>query len=204
MIHRFKKAISGVLCCAMLAMCPCYAAAANNDTLTISTVKSGNAYIPQGTILEVEISRTFSSKNFKEGDAVPLRLADNLIVNNVVVAPRFSRVKGIVTRARKAGGFGRSGKLEFSIVSVRTLNGVEIPLQYAIEEKGKTDGGAIAVAALVSLVGGAFMKGSNVTIQQGTRFEVEVVADTDLEVSLDDLKDVMEKSGHGVNVTIRR
>lgn len=204
MAGKWKKILSGVLCCAMLATSHCYVLAANDDSLTISKVKSGNAYIPQGTVLEVEISRTFSSKNFKEGDAVPLRLAENLIVNNVVVAPRFSRVKGIVTKARRAGGFGRSGKLEFSIVSVKTLNGVEIPLQYIIEEKGKTDKGAVPVAVFLSLVGGAFMKGSNVTIPQGTRFEVEVVSDTDLEVSLSDLKYVMEKAGPGgVSVTIK-
>lgn len=202
MTRKLKKIISGILCSTMLAMYPCYAMA--SEDIVISTVKSGNAFIPRGTILEVEISRTFSSKNFKEGDAVPLRLAENLIVNDVVVAPKFSRVKGIVTRARKAGGFGRSGRLEFKIVSVRTLNGIDIPLEYAQEEKGKSDKGAVPVAVFFSLVGGAFMKGQNVTIQQGTRFEVEVSADTDLEVSLYDLKSVMEKSSHGVTVTIRR
>ena len=208
-MFKWKKIISGTLCLAMLATSPGYAATsddnANKDTITISKVKKGNAYIPQGTVLEIEISRTFSSKNFKEGDTVPLRLADNLIVNDVVVAPKFSRVKGIVTKARRAGGFGRSGKLEFTIVSVRTLNGVDIPLQYSGQEKGKSDGGAVAVGVLVSVIGGAFMKGQNVTIQQGTRFEAEVSADTDLEVSLDNLKAVMEKDGpRGVNVTISK
>ena len=209
MLRKLKKFLSGALCVAMLTSSFSYCAAAENsddeETMTIGTIKIGNAYIPRGTILEVEISRTFSSKNFKEGDAVPLRLADNLIVNDVVVIPRFTRVKAIVTRARKAGGFGRSGKLEFKIISVKTLNGIEIPLEYAMEEKGQTDKGAIPVAIFASLVGGAFMKGSNVTIQQGTRFEAEVAADTDLEVSLKDLKAVMESNRpNSVKVTIKQ
>lgn len=228
MIPKLKKFVSGTLCVTMLTAFPCYAATGDDDysdygsydskddrdydspndrgnTLTVSTVKRGNAFIPRGTVLEIEISRTFSSKNFKEGDAVPLRLAENLIVNDVVVAPRFSRVKGIVTRARKAGGFGRSGRLEFKIISFRTLNGIEIPLEFSLEEKGRADKGAVPVAVFVSLVGGAFMKGQNVTIQQGTRFEAEVPSDTDLEVSLDDLKHVMESNAkQGVKVTINR
>ena len=209
MFPKFKKFISSILCVTMLTSFPCYAAADedsdDNDTLTVSTVRKDNAFIPRGTILEVEIARTFSSKNFKEGDSVPLRLADNLIVNDVVVAPRFSRVKGMVTRARKAGGFGRSGKLEFRIISFRTLNGIEIPLEFALEEKGRADKGAVPVAILVSVIGGAFMKGSNVTIPQGTRFEAEVPSDVDLEVSLDDLKEVMAANAQqGVKVTIRR
>ena len=174
-----------------------------NDIPRISKVKKGNAYIPEGTILEVETSRTFSSKNFKEGDTVPLRLAENLVVNDVVVAPRFSRVRGIVTKARRASGFGVRGKLEFKVISVRTINGVDIPLRYSQNNAGSNDDGAVAVAALVSLVGGAFMKGTNVTIHQGTRFSAEVAVDTDLETSLDNLSAAMntdKPQGTRVNI----
>ncbi len=170
----------------------------------VSHVKSGNAYVPKGTLLEVEVTRTFSSRNFNKGDQPPLRLAENLIVNDVIVVPRGTRVKGEVTKARRAGGFGTGGKLEFQIISVKAINGVEIPLTQEIKRKGGRDDGAIAVGAVVSLVGGAFMKGKNSTIPIGTRFSVEVTEDTDLETPLDKLSEVMDvHNPNGVRVNIK-
>lgn len=173
-------------------------------SVRVSGVRSGNAYVPKGTVLEVEVTRTFSSRNFNKGDQPPLRLAENLIINDVVVVPRGERVKGMVTKARRVGGFGTGGKLEFQIISVKSINGVEIPLMREIKKKGGSDGGAIAVGALVSLAGGAFMKGKNSTIPIGTRFSVEVTEDTDLEIPLDKLSEAMDvHKPVGVHVNIK-
>lgn len=66
-----------------------------------------------------------------------------------------------------------------------------MPLRKGLEGKGKTDGGAVAVAAAVSLVGGLFMKGSNINYPAGTDFQVEVRADVDLGVTQEELADAM-------------
>lgn len=99
--------------------------------------------------------------------------------------------------------FGRGDELEFTIVSVKTINGVEIPLQYTRGEHGANDDGAVAVFVLVSMVGGVFMKGKNVVYNEGLKFNAEVTADTDLKVPLDDLAEAMDMSKpHGVTITI--
>ena len=90
--------------------------------------------------------------------------------------------------------FGRSGKLEFSITDVKTRNNIRVPLQYAGQKKAGDDGGAVAVAATVTLVGGFFMKGKNVSIPAGTQFEAAVASDTDLQATLADLKDIMDEA----------
>ena len=60
------------------------------------------------------------------------------------------------------------------------------------EGKGKTDGGAVAVAAAVSLLGGIFMKGSGVVYEPGTSFMVEVKNDTDLQCTPENLAKAMD------------
>ena len=131
-----KKFVAAVVCAGLLFNSGIYAAPAFAETktvaeeVTVTTIPEGNAYIPKGVVLKVELTRELSSKKAKKGDAVPLKLVENLIVNGVVVVPAGAEVKGIVTKARKAGGLGRGGKLEFTIVSVKAINGVEIPLQY--------------------------------------------------------------------------
>ena len=207
-----KKFVAAAICAGMLFNSGIYAApvfaakksAETTKVVEVTKIPKGNAYIPKGVVLKVELTKELSSKKSKVGDAVPLKLVENLIVNGVIVAPAGSDVKGVVTKARKAGGLGRGGKLEFTIVSVKAINGVEIPLQYTKYQHGAGDGGAVAVVAFVSIVGGIFMKGKNVVFNEGLQFDAEVTADTDLKVPLDELAEAMDASKpHGVSVTIK-
>lgn len=173
------------------------------EKIAVSSIPEGHAYIPEDTILHIELTEEISSKKMHKGDRVPLILQENLIVNGTVVIPAGTEVVGIVTEAKKNGMFGRSGKLEFSIVSVKTINGIQIPLQYVTKKEAGSDGGAVAVAAAVSLIGGFFMKGKNVSFPAGAVFDARVTSDTDLRVTLDDLADAMNPDQpHGVSIII--
>lgn len=204
-----RKFVAAAICAGMLFsqrlyVAPAFAAENPPQVMRLAPVKHGNAYIPKGTKLQIELTKELSSKKAKVGDSVPLKLVQNLIINDVVVIPAGSEVRGVVTKARKAGGLGRGGKLEFTIVSVNTINGVEVPLQYTKGEHGAGDGGAVAVVAFVSIVGGIFMKGKNVVYNEGLRFDAAVTADVDLNVPLDGLKDAMDASKpHGISITIQ-
>ena len=204
-----KKFVAAAICAGLIINSGIYAtpafAAENPPTvMRIAPVKKGNAYIPEGTTLQIVLTKELSSKKAKVGDEVPLRVVENIIINDVIVIPAGAKVKGVVTKARKAGGLGRGGKLEFSIVSVQTINGVKVPLQYTKGEHGAGDGGAVAVFAVVSIVGGIFMKGKNVVYNEGLKFDAEVTADVDLNVPLENLQEAMDESKpHGVSITIK-
>lgn len=70
-----KKVIVYVICISLITsgiyITPTLAAEKSKetaiDTMTISTVKKGNAYIPKGTILKVELIKELSSKESHEG-----------------------------------------------------------------------------------------------------------------------------------------
>ena len=170
----------------------------------LSTVAKNHAYIPRDTQFTVELTSELSSKKARKGDIVPLKLSHNVIINGVVVIPEGATVRATVVEAKSAGMFGRSGKLGFTIDSVRTINGIDIPLAYtAARESGSADG-AVAVVAFVSIIGGMFMNGKNVSFPAGTTFDARVTADTDLHVSLDDLADAMSPNRpHGVTITLK-
>lgn len=167
-------------------------------------IPKGNAYIPAETILNIELTENISSKTMKKGNPVPLKTLDHVIINDVIVIPAGIPVEGVVTKAKKSGMFGRSGKLEFTINSVNTINNVRVPLQYSAMKEAGSDGGAVAVAAVVSLVGGLFMKGKNVEFPAGTHFQAKVTADTDLHVTLKELPDAMNPDKpHGISITLK-
>lgn len=154
-------------------------------------VKKGNLYIPKDTVVMLKLLDTLHSKKVKSGASFRLEMVDDLVVNGVVVIPKGQEVLGKVLRAEKSGGGGSGGRLELNIPYLETLNGVQVPVDGYILNKGKNDGGAIAVFAVVSMVGSLFMKGKNVEYVSGQLFNVTVNKDTDLEATPDNLAEVM-------------
>ena len=179
-------------------------AKAGNAKAKESKIPAGEAYVPGGTELAVEVVDELSSKKCKTGETIRLKLVDNLIINDVIVVPAGASVEGHITKSKGSGLFGRAGTLEFSVDSVKTINNIAIPLEYVGRIQAGSDGGAVAVAAAVSLVGGLFMKGANVKIPAGTKVLAKVKDDTDLMTKLDNLKEAMNpETPHGVSITLK-
>lgn len=171
--------------------------------VTIANVMPGHIYIPKKTMLNVELIEPANSKTHKKNQQVEFKTTENLIINGVVVIPKGTVGMGYVYEVQKAGGFGRKGVLRIAGKEIKTLNNVSVPLRKGLEGKGKTDGGAVAVAAAVSLVGGLFMKGSNINYPAGTDFQVEVRDNVDLGVTPEELKDAMNHNiPHGQEIVI--
>ena len=177
---------------------------ASKNNISVSKIQKGEAYIPGGTELTVEVVEELNSKRNKTGEFIKLKLLDNVIINDVIVIPAGASVDGHITQARGSGMFGRAGKLEFSIDSVKTINNIVVPLEYVGRIQAGNDDGAVAVVAFVSVIGGAFMKGANVRIPAGTKLLAKVPTDTDLMTKLDNLAEAMNpEKAHGVSITIK-
>lgn len=163
-------------------------------TVKTSSVVAGHAYIPKDTNINLELIDPISSKKSKEGNTFRLKTIENLLINDVVVIPANQEVLGTITKARKNGMLGRKGRLEFKIDSIKAINGVNVPLTAEVKGKGHSDNGAVAVAAAVSLVGGLFMKGTNIYYEPGQKFVALVSTDTDLNTTVEDLPNAMNPS----------
>jgi len=171
----------------------------------VSKIPKDHVYIPAKTKIQLELIETISSKTAHTGDPVKFKALTNLIINDVVVISAGSIANGTVTKARSAGGMGRGGKLEFSIKSIDSLNQVEVPLTYSSSVSGSNDGGAVAVVAVVSIIGGLFMKGSNVSCPVGSKIDAIIPEDTDLNVTFDNLADAMNPAKpHGVVILLKQ
>ena len=166
----------------------------NEGKVTVSGVKPGHLYIPRDTEIELQLIDPISSKKNKEGNTFRLKTVDNVIINDVVIIPKDQEVSGVVLKAHGNGMFGRGGHLEINISSVRTVNHVNIPVNGYVNGYGSRDNGAVAVATVVTLVGGLFMKGENIYFQPGQLFKVKVQRDTDIEATPENLKEVMDNS----------
>lgn len=220
MKKEMMKIISVALCVTTLSLTstyitPAFAAGTSTETgtytpyvpsnLKVSKIPKDHAYIPASVKISLENTKTIDSKTAHDGDPVKFRTLSNLIINGVTVIPAGTIANGTINKVISAGGLGRAGKLEFTVDSIETINGVRVPLTYNSTKAGQTDGGAVAVFAVVSILGGLFMKGTNVQCVEGTKIEALVSEDTDLNVTLDDLANAMSPTQpHGVNIILQQ
>lgn len=159
-------------------------------------------YIPKGIIIETELLTAVNSGKNKLGDIVQFRTRESLVINDVVVIPRGTVGEATVSKIRKAGSWGKGGKIDLTAKSVRTLNGVEVPLTLEANKSGGNANMAVGILALGVFSG--FISGKNVDIPVGTRFNVAVESDTDLLVNEETLAEAMKmEEVKGVRVEIR-
>ena len=98
----------------------------------LSEVGPGNAYIPAGTVINCELITPLSSAQNAVGQAVMFRTIESLNVANVPIIRYGTAGKAYVSIARKAGNFGVGGKIEMRPVSLKTIDGIEIPVIFGV------------------------------------------------------------------------
>ena len=93
------------------------------------------------------------------------------------------------------------GRIHFNDASNNTVTSAEV--HWGMSGRHNVENAMVAVAAAVSLVGGLFMKGSNINYPAGTDFQVEVRDNVDLGVTPEELKDAMNPNiPHGQEIVI--
>lgn len=170
--------------------------------------------IPAETIIPMVIQDELNSKTAQEGDIVRFAVAEDVLVDDVVVIPRGMEATGTITKARKSGRFGKDGKIEITFDSVRAADSTPVPLTVGEKTKDeyKRTAGAVGASAAgaiilgpVGLVGGLFVHGNDVTIDSGTTMYAETKEDTEVvgfqqDGIIDDLK-TANMAASGVKVT---
>ena len=158
--------------------------AATSSEASVETVE---AKVPDGTQVEVELNETISSDNLKAGDLIDFKVVQPVLVGGVTVIEKGAGAKARITRAKKAGYWGRSGKLEWAMQDVAATDGSRIPLRFASGQKGSGATGKVATGVVVTAVLffpaaplWGFKKGKNAVIPAGQRYEVAVHGDTNV------------------------
>lgn len=135
--------------------------------------------IPSGTKVSCRLEQTISSATAEQGQQVQLSVTEDVKVGETVVIPQGSAVVGSVITAQEKRRMGRTGKLDFSIDKVRSVDNEFVPLRYTLN---KREGGSHAVSTGVMTAGAAVLfwpaapffllrKGKDITINKGIVLE---------------------------------
>jgi hypothetical protein len=165
-----------------------------------------------GTRIRVRMDNEINSKVSSENDTFTAKISEPLKVRESVVLPIGTIVEGRVTKVRRAALGGKSGSLEVSFESLRSLDGVKQKIEGALVNRltaetsstvtaltivgGTALGGiigAVSKAQNGALIGAgigagagtgvAFLKkGKDVKIKTDEEFEIELTKDVTLPV----------------------
>ena len=140
--------------------------------------------VPDGTEIEVELKNNVSGQEVKVGDIVDLTVTRPVQVGGVTVIDKGASARARITTAKKAGHWGKAGKLEWSMQDVQVVDGNRLPARFTKRDTGDSKGGTVATATVVTAVLffpaaplWGFKKGKPAVMPAGTRYTVFVHGD---------------------------
>ncbi len=134
-----------------------------------------------GTALRLVTGSDVSSKTAQVGDAISLRLDEDVKVGDAVVVPKGSEVEATISAVDRSGHAGEPGDLAFEVHSLKG-DGVTIPLRGGETLEGLDKVNSVRHFILVPVVGASalFIRGEDAEIKPGMTLTASVVRDTPL------------------------
>ena len=138
--------------------------------------------LPKETIVKGILRDTLTVRNVKVGDIIILALNEQIMVGDMLVAPKGSRVFAHITTVKPPRSFGRSSVIEMEIDGVEVLGPYVVPVNIGDAAKKAMEadsamigaaGASLAGAVLlgpVGLAGGFLIRGNDKQLKEGTLF----------------------------------
>jgi hypothetical protein len=145
----------------------------------------GVVNVPDGTEVEIQLTNNASGEELKVGDVVDFVVVGPVQLNGLTIFEKGAGGRARITTAKRAGHWGKAGKLEWAMQDVMAADGNRIPARFTQRQIGDSKGGTVAVAAVattvflgpVGLLWG-LKKGKPAIIPAGNRYSVFVHGDT--------------------------
>lgn len=145
----------------------------------------GVVSVPDGTEVEIQLLAVASGEQLKVGDTVDFAVVRPIQVNGVTIFEKDAVGRARITTAKRAGHWGKAGKLEWAMQDVMAVDGNRIPARFTQRHIGDSKGGTVAVAAVATTVFlgplgllWGLKKGKPAIIPAGNRYSVFVHGDT--------------------------
>jgi len=136
-----------------------------------------NVTIPAGTLIKAMLTKNINGQDLAIGDKLDFVLAQDIIIDEKIAIPSFSKITGTVTDAKGSRMLGKKGKLAFTIDFLYyKSNVVKLQSQFAKNIQGS--GVVVAGASILLTPFALFINGKNAKYEKGTTFDCYVSEDT--------------------------
>ena len=125
---------------------------ANASSTVRAKTEDSPVKVPDGTELEIELRNTLSGQEAKVGEVVEFIVLRDVTANGIIIFERGASARARVTTAKKAGRWGRAGKLEWVMQDVQAVDGKRIPARFTKRYIGQSNGNQVAITAVATSV----------------------------------------------------
>ena len=144
---------------------------------TGSSAEAERITIPDGTEVKLLLKNPVSSATAQPEQRLEFTASDQVVVHGVTVIEKGAPAVGHVTEAQPAKGFGRKGKLNFSIDTVQSTSGENIRLRSTKTATGADSYGKAGVIGLLTGPFAALVKGKDIDVPAGSGFTIYIDGD---------------------------
>jgi hypothetical protein len=142
-----------------------------------SAAEAEGISIPDGTEVRLLLKNPVSSATAQPEQRIEFTASEQVVVHGVTVIEKGAAAVGHVTEAQPAKGFGRKGKLNFSIDTVQSTSGENIRLRSSKTATGSDSYGKAGVVTILTGPFGALVKGKDIEVPAGTEFTIYIDGD---------------------------
>ncbi len=152
-------------------------------------VNVSNTTLAKDTLIKIKTITELDSRKSRVGDVVLFQAIEDVYSSGFLVIPKGVQGVGKVAKVQQSRNFGRDAVLEVSFDNIGAFDGSIIQTELGDKAKEETKslakaaGASVAGIALlgpIGVVGGAFVRGSDITVPVGTEMYIQVKADTSL------------------------
>lgn len=145
--------------------------------------------VPADTLVKIALSEAVSSKNLKAGDKVSYRVAEDVSVDGVLLFVKGAEGEGTVKKVTPARNFGRNAELLIEFEKTKSIDGTYVDTFVGEAAKKEMTNLAMAAGASVAgivllgpvgIIAGAFVKGKNIELPEGTEVIIQTKAEETL------------------------
>jgi len=154
---------------------------------TSGTVVIADKIVAADTLIKINLTTAVNSKTARVGDVVTYQVADDVLVDGILVFAKGAEGVGKVTKVSQAQNFGRDAKLEIDFTSIKAVDGSSVATLLGDKAKKETKsmvtaaGASVAGLAIlgpVGIVGGIFVKGQDVKLDEGVQIYIQTQLET--------------------------
>lgn len=139
-----------------------------------SQEKSSGTLLREGTVITLDLFDHLKSNEVQTGAIVELSVYKQVVVDGKTLVKDGAYGEARVTTARRAGVFGRPGKLEVEAISLDAVDGTRVRLRGGTVTRVGRDRRGLATALLIF---GFLVRGDDVEMESKTKFRALVESD---------------------------
>ena len=151
-----------------------------------TTIPLSQVNVPANTLVKISLVTPINAKELKKGDIIKFKAAEDVIENDMLLITAGALGEGEVTDVSQAQNFGRDAKINIDFKDMEAVDGTKIDMTLGeeakenMEQMGMAAGASLAgmiVLGPIGIIGGAFVKGKNINLPEGTEMYLQTEKD---------------------------